>query len=88
MSYLPNYLLDEIGADIEAAVRDIGLKYGVTIRYDGPRVDRDCDYSEPDAVVMEIVTLGDEGQLSEAAKEHRYWKSIFGDGEDGEGEAS
>ena len=85
MGYLPQYMLSEIAADVEAAVQGIARKYGVSIRYDGPRPDDDCDYPRPDGIVLEIQPAG-EHDLSEQAKEHKYWKSVFGVGDDEQAE--
>ncbi|WP_327211343.1 hypothetical protein [Rhizobium leguminosarum] len=71
-------VLEEIGADVEQAVKSIAAKYGMSIRYRG--VDGADEWGNGDKIKLEVVPLS-EDELSQEARGSSYWKVFLGNDE-------
>lgn len=77
MSSIPEEVLEEIGADVEQAVKEIGAKYGMRISFSG-FVEADPQDGNGDEIRLEVVPL-DYAELSTAARKSSYWKEFLGE---------
>jgi hypothetical protein len=68
-------VLEEIGADIEQAVKSIAAKYGMNIRYRG--IEGADGWGNGDKIKLEVVPLS-EDELSPEAIGSSYWKVFLG----------
>lgn len=80
MGYIPEQVLEEIAADIQAAAADIGRKYGMAITFSGIKA-QDPDWPSEDGVTFDVSPLG-EDDLSDEARNSGFWRKMLG--EDGD----
>jgi hypothetical protein len=84
MGIISDEVLDEIGADVEEAVKAIASKYGMQIRYAG--VIGADEWGNGDKIKLEVLPLS-EAEISEEARSSRYWKIFLGEDEGTDGSA-
>ncbi|NTF17881.1 hypothetical protein G6L37_05660 [Agrobacterium rubi] len=80
MGYIPEQVLEEIAADIQAAAQDIGRKYGMAITFSGIK-SQDIDWPTEDGIIFDVAPLN-EDDLSAEARGSDFWKAMLGDGAD------
>lgn len=80
MGYIPEQVLEEIAADIQAAAQDIGRKYGMSITFSGIK-SMDPDWPSEDGITFDVSPLGEE-ELSDEARNSDFWKKMLGDDAD------
>jgi len=80
MGNIPEQVLEEIAADMQAAAVDIGRKYGMAISFSGIK-HQDSDSLAEDGIVFDVAAL-DEHELSAEARGSDFWKAMLSDGDD------
>lgn len=75
MGYVPEQVLEEIAADIQAAAADIGRKYGMSITFSGIKP-QDPDWPTEDGITFDVSPL-DEDDLSDEARNSDFWKKML-----------
>ncbi len=77
MGCIPEQVLEEIAADIQAAAADIGRKYGMSITFSGIRAQ--CPAPAYDGITFDVAPL-DEGELSDEVSNSELWQKMIGEG--------
>jgi hypothetical protein len=72
MGQVPEQVLEEIAADLQAAAAEIGAKYGMSIAFDRI-VASEADY---DGIAFLVHPL-DEQDLSDEARNSDFWKEML-----------
>lgn len=80
MGYISVQTLDSIAADIEAAVVEIGRKYGMEISYSGVKP-QDFDWPTEDGIIFNVSPLH-EDEISDEARNSDFWKAMLAEGSD------
>jgi hypothetical protein len=80
MGYIPEQVLEEIAADIQAAAADIGRKYGMSVTFWGVKP-QDPDHPSEDGLVFDVSPL-QEHELSDEARNSDFWRAMLGDGDE------
>lgn len=80
MGYIPEQVLEEIAADMQAAAADIGRKYGMAISFSGIKP-QDTDWPSEDGIIFSVAPL-DEADLSAEARGSDFWKAMTGEDRD------
>jgi hypothetical protein len=80
MGYIPEQVLEEIAADIQAAAAEIGAKYGMSITFSGIS-SQDPDYPSNDGIIFEVAPL-QEDDLSDEARNSDFWEKMLGEDSD------
>lgn len=80
MGYIPEQVLEEIAADIQAAAAEIGAKYGMAITFSGIS-SQDPDWPTNDGIIFEVAPL-QEDEISDEARNSEFWKRMLDEGEE------
>lgn len=80
MGCIPEQVLEDIAAEMQAAAADIGAKYGVGITF--ARISsQDPDWPAADGIVFEVNPL-DEDELTDEARNGDLWNAMLGEDRD------